>query len=92
MNNIVKVALREFILDGSNPRELVSDALDELIAGNIVRVVDPNPIVSGMGEFREHRINNGRIDTIKLVRSRLGCGLMEALIIVKGIESHFDIG
>lgn len=54
--------------------------------------VDTRVLWNGsMADFREHRRNNTRIATIKMVRSVLQCGLSEALIIVKGIETHDNI-
>lgn len=87
MNNIVKVALRELILQGSATRQEVSDALDELISGSIVRVA---PGIS-FADVTDYRRQHGRIESIKFARATLGCGLLEALVIIKGIESHYDI-
>ena len=99
MNDIVRFALRTLILSND---ESVSGydkmlALDELLMMER-KSAEANSNVpiqwhGCMAEFRTHRANNpgGRIGTIKLVRERIGCGLSEALIIVKGIETQDGI-
>jgi len=88
VNNITKVALREMILRDNASFPDRSAALDELIAGSVVNVVT-NPF--DIAEFHGLRLRVGRIATIKAVRERFACGLLEALILVKGIESHYGI-
>jgi len=97
---IVMHALQELILSVNYASENTrTEALTELI--RIVREQE-RTISRGdkaiqwnasMAEFRNHRASNsgGRIGTIKLVRERIGCGLSEALIIVKGIETQDGI-
>jgi hypothetical protein len=94
---IVKFALREVILNENlNLSDFTrKEALDELIRRERREVLDLNtrPVVwaNHFAEFREHRMQNDRIPTIKLVREKLQCGLSEAMIIVRGIEARFDI-
>ena len=95
---IVRHALRELILNENTSQYTKGEAIDELIRIERKDALSFVPTVhalwnASMQEFREHRATNngGRIGTIKLVREKLGCGLSEALIIVKGIESHYDI-
>jgi hypothetical protein len=100
MSTIVKFALREVITNENlnlsvNTR---NEALDELIQmerNEARNTGDSDPVRwhGHMQEFRQHRANNsgGRIGTIKLVRQVLNCGLSEALIIVKGIETQDGI-
>lgn len=85
MNNIVKQALRSIVMSGEFTFDFRESCLDELIAGSIVQPIHP---LTGMNDFREYRRHHGRIETIKYVRTSIGCGLAEALILVKGIESH----
>jgi ribosomal protein L7/L12 len=94
---IVIDALRRMILDDNVYTHDRSAALDELVsikmqeAREESRVTTSELWCNNMNVFREHRRNNHRIATIKEVRKVFNCGLMEALIIVKGIESHDNI-
>lgn len=93
---IVKFALREVILtENLNLSDFTrKEALDELIRMERAEVeAQSTAEITGeqMRSFREHRKTHDRIPTIKMVRSVLNCGLAEALIIVKGIESHDGI-
>jgi len=95
---IVMHALQELILSVNYASENTrTEALTELL--RIVREQE-RTIQRGdkaiqwnasMQEFRQHRANHDRISTIKLVRGTIGCGLSEALIIVKGIETQDGI-
>jgi len=102
---IVKHALRELIIYTPAATEYTrAEALDELLRmereairkeakeTNAVHYVNNIGKWNGnMQEFRQHRANHDRISTVKLVRERIGCGLSEALIIVKGIETQDNI-
>jgi len=99
---IVKHALRELIIYTPNATDYTrAEALDELLRMEreaIRKEQVANPATSTewherMNQFRAHRASNngGRIGTIKLIREKLGCGLSDALIIVKGIETQDNI-
>jgi len=94
---IVVDALRRMILDVDVYTHDRSAALDELVsikmqeAREESRVTTSDLWLNNMNAFRTHRAQNHRIATIKEVRKVFNCGLMEALIIVKGIESHDNI-
>jgi ribosomal protein L7/L12 len=95
--NITERALRLFILNDGISEGSRCDAVDELIrikmdeARQESRVTTSELWLNNMNNFREHRRNNHRIATIKEIRKVFNCGLMEALILVKGIESHDNI-
>lgn len=99
MSTIVKFALREIVINENLNLSLHTrnEALDELIRMERQEVRDEFSSTSAvqwnasMREFRTHRSKNNRIDTIKFVRTAIGCGLSEALIIVKGIETQDGI-
>ncbi len=97
---IVKFALRELILGNEDiSYHTKKESLEELIRmerEEIRKEYSGTQAAlwnASMAEFRTHRVSNsgGRIGTIKLVRERLQCGLSEALIIVKGIETQDGI-
>jgi len=44
-----------------------------------------------MQEWREMREKQGRILTAKDIRAKLNIGLSEAMVICKGIETHYGI-
>ena len=96
-NAIIKEALRRMLLDVDVYTHDRSAALDALIAiekqeaREESRVTTSELWLNNMNAFRTHRANNHRIATIKEVRKVFNCGLMEALILVKGIESHDNI-
>ena len=97
--SIVKFALTEVVINerldlcDSTRR----DALTELIRMERQEVQELNanagqPIGHGLFvEFGELRRTMERIAFIKHVRTVLKCGLLEALVICKGLESHYDI-
>ena len=91
--HIVCFALRRLILESgfSITDQDREDAITELIR---IEREDANKVgFTGeqMRSFREYRKANDRIPTIKEIRRVLNVGLAEALIIVKGIESHDGI-
>jgi hypothetical protein len=97
---IVKHALRELIIYTPAATDYTkAEALDELLRmeREAIRKEYSGTQAAlwnaSMAEFRNHRASNsgGRIGTIKLIRERLQCGLSEALIIVKGIETQDGI-
>jgi len=88
--NIVMQALRQLILNVDSmyvTNDERTEALNELL--RIQRLGTINHDL--MQYWRQFRTNNDRITTIKKIRTDLDCGLSEALIIVKGIESHDNI-
>jgi hypothetical protein len=86
-NDIVLRALRALIVSDDFNSTSKLEALDEYVKLS----EKPAAIAFSISEFREMRLQKGRIMTIKVVRERFSCGLLEAMIIVKGIESHYDI-
>ena len=84
---IVMKALRSFVLNTFTEPDDRADALQELLNLQRIGCIEYN----SMERWRQHRTNGDRISTIKMIRKDLDCGLAEALIIVKGIESHDDI-
>lgn len=96
MSGIVRAALRNLILTESwdVSTDQKKEAIDELVRLEREEAEKNNNGAlkfNQMADFREHRKNHDRIATIKMVRSALNVGLMEALIIVKGIEVHDNI-
>jgi len=94
---IIKHALRELIMNDMSSTYTRGEAIDALIRIEREEAVAEVPKTEAtlwcnhMHDFRTYRTNNGRIQTIKEIRRVLNVGLMEALIIVKGIESHDNI-
>jgi len=87
--SITKYALRHLITTDNGVSETHKcDALDEYV--RLCTPVAPG-ILPNVQELHDRRCETGRIATIKYVREQMQCGLLEALIIVKGIESHYDI-
>lgn len=84
---IVMKALRSFVLNTFTEPDDRADALQELMNLQRIGCIEHDM----MQRWRQHRTNGDRIGTIKLIRKDLDCCLNEALIIVKGIESHDDI-
>lgn len=91
MSGIACMALRHLILSSDYEVGLTEkrEALEELVRLELENAKHHNAL--HFGQFREHRANNSRVATIKEIRNVLGCGLLEAMIIVKGIESYDGI-
>jgi hypothetical protein len=87
--HIVMLALTQLVTNDnySVTPEDKKEALNELLRIQRIGTIDHD----AMQRFRQYRTNAGRLDTVKMIRKELDCGLSEALIIVKGIEIHDNI-
>jgi len=88
--DIVLIALQALIMSYDSNLETKEKALAEYVKRSLP-IPGASPLIGSTPDFHMYRLHHGRIATIKAVRERIGCGLMEALIIVKGIEAHYNI-
>lgn len=90
-NSIILSALMEFALNDANTYREREAAFKEY--NRLSEEINRDKVTLDLQRFINYRQNypDARIQCVKMVREHFDCGLRDALIIVKGIESHFGI-